>query len=308
MINISIFLVFIVMSSIVYADESSQPKVPFVNPDVTYATNIHNNGYYCTECHRHKPTGDGDKFLLYNDYSLTCRCHGYTTKKYTHPIGCKLSAEKKEMVPADFPLEEGMITCNTCHAIVMQCRDSQNPGVQIENFLRVDSSQTRTAICYACHDKTKYARLNPHEQFDQLGRIIESKCLYCHKFKPDEKTATLKKQRAGETGTVEFVAELFTLCFRCHFKQTDNHLVNANHVTRQPPAKILANIQNSERRLDIILPLDDKGGLTCATCHNPHQRGIIPSSSPASKGASEVKRLRVPKEGNRICRACHQGH
>jgi len=303
-----IVLFLIVMSSTVFAEENSRVIPPFINPDATPSTDIHGNVKYCQECHTKIPAPNGQKFLRYADYTLTCRCHGYTSKKYRHPIGNILSQEKKGSIPADFPLEDGRMTCSTCHDITMQCSTEQGGREKTKNFLRVDSSQTRTAICYACHIGARYERLNPHRQFDDQGNIITSKCRYCHRIKPDEKTATLKKQRAGETGTVEFVAEFFTLCFRCHYSKVAAHLINANHITREPPAQVLSNIQISERELGVILPLDDEGGLTCATCHNPHQRGIIPFSSPAAKGASEFKRLRVPKAGNRICRACHRGH
>lgn len=303
-----IILIVLTMFTIVHAEDGIQPVPSFLNPDVTGTTDIHNNDQYCSECHTQRPDGTGNKYLRFNDYSLTCRCHGYTSKKYRHPIGTVLSSDKRRMVPDVFPLEDGKITCNTCHQILMQCGDVKYKQKINKNFLRVDSSKERTAICYGCHVEAKYNRLNPHKQFDDDGNIIENKCRYCHKAKPDEKTATLKKQRAGEKGTVEFVAEFFRLCFRCHYNKVAAHLINANHITREPPAKIISNIHISEKELDVILPLDDEGGLTCATCHNPHQRGIIPFSSPASKGASENKRLRVPKAGNRICRACHRGH
>lgn len=296
------------MSSIAYAEKSSQDEVLFISSDVTATTNIHNNEYYCTECHENKPGKGGDISLRYSDYSVTCRCHGYKPGKYRHPVGVEPSWSMKRRIPDDFPLEDGKITCNTCHAVAMQCDPEQRVPGQNAHFLRVSSLTSRTALCYSCHNAGKYDRLNPHEQIDGEGNILRNKCRYCHKVKPDEKSATLKKQRAGEKGTVEFVAEFFTLCFRCHYKQTAAHLINANHLTREPPATILSNIKISERELGIILPLDDEGGLTCATCHNPHQRGIIPIDSPAAKGASEIKRLRVPKAGHRICRACHHNH
>lgn len=312
MIKAQLTLFLIVMGSTVYAAGINQQEMSFVSPNVTAATNVHNNDNYCLECHEKNEAENGKLFLRFDDYSLTCRCHGYNPENYAHPLGVELSERKRRTVPPDFPLEDGKITCNTCHDITMQCESGCDTLGINRNFLRINSSQNRTAICYSCHNEPQYARLSPHKQFDDQGNIIKSKCRYCHKVKPDEQKDTLKKQRSGESGNVEFVAEFFTLCFRCHFKKTVRHVLgsnsfltnNANHLKR-PPEKIHANMKASEEKYGIILPLDDEGSLTCATCHNPHQKWIIPRWKAGAKGASEKSRLRLTIKGNRICQACH---
>jgi hypothetical protein len=312
MIKTAITFILIAISSTAYGNENRLRNVEFINPEVIFTTNIHNNKNYCSECHEGKPARGSDRALRYNNYTLTCRCHGYTPENYNHPVGIKLSVAAKGNIPAKFPLEKGVITCNTCHAIAMQCEDGLGTPGQSRNFLRIDSRQSRTTICFSCHNKTKYARMNPHKQLNEQGDIIESKCRYCHIVKPDEKTDSLKKQRALASGNVEFVADFFTLCFRCHFGKTIQHVLgnssfltkNANHLKRPPP-RILADMQAAEERLGVIFPLDDAGSLTCATCHNPHERGVIPHEKDSAKGASEKYRLRVTKNGSQICQACH---
>ncbi len=292
------------MNTLAHAAEENLQDIPFLNQEVTFGTDVHFNEKHCTECHLQLPSKGGETFLRFSDYTATCRCHGYTSENYSHPVNIPLPAEIKEKMPPDFPLQEGKITCNTCHAIEIQC-DIEHDSQQLKRkFLRRYSFQSRTALCFQCHEESNYKRLDPHEQLDEAGEIIEEKCLYCHEIKPDEKQATLKKQRRGAPGTVEFVAELSTLCFRCHFRQTKRHIVNMNHLQR-PPAKIRANMLKSERKLRVILPLDDAGSITCATCHNPHQRGVIPFESPGAKGASEKSRLRVTNTNNQICKVCH---
>ncbi|MCB2182693.1 MAG: hypothetical protein KQH63_11740 [Desulfobulbaceae bacterium] len=298
------FIIFLAVSSAAYASKGPPGEMSFVNHGVTPDTNIHFNEEFCTECHLEIP-GKGQKLLLrFADFTQTCRCHGYTPENYTHPLGTKLSPEDKRKIPKGFPLAEDTITCNTCHDLTLQCDAQGKANHRNGNFLRVNSLQPRSALCYQCHDISSYQRLSPHQQLDSSGKIIKAKCLYCHRMKPDEKKATLKKQRSGAAGTVEFVEEFNTLCFRCHYRQTRQHIINANHL-KPPPAKILANIANSEKRLGVIFPLDGKGAVACPTCHNPHQRGIIPPELPGAKGAGERKRLRVTKQGHKICVACH---
>jgi hypothetical protein len=299
-----VLIIFFAMSSTTYAGKNTNRQLSFSSPEVTSATNIHFNEKYCTECHSKIPAKKEELFLRFSDFIQTCRCHGYTPENYTHPMGLKLSPENKRKIPHNFPLSDGKITCNTCHSTAMQCNTEQNRNRRNKKFLRSSPLQPRSAICSQCHNRSQYQKLSPHNQLDSSGNIIKAKCLYCHKIKPNEKQATLNKQRSGAAGTVEFVAEFNTLCFRCHYNQTKQHIINANHL-KPPSAKIRSNIRNSEIRLGVIFPLDNKGAVACPTCHNPHERGVIPFDSPGAKGAGEESRLRVTKQGHKICAACH---
>jgi len=55
MINAPIIQILSAMSGVVNADEINQQKVPCMSNDVIHTTYIHNNEYYCTECHLQKP-------------------------------------------------------------------------------------------------------------------------------------------------------------------------------------------------------------------------------------------------------------
>jgi hypothetical protein len=68
----------------------------------------------------------------------------------------------------------------------------------------------------------------------------------------------------------------------------------------------MENMKESEKLLGIILPLNYEGKITCATCHNPHERGVIPTEKSSARGASEKFRLRVPGQSGEICSACHK--
>jgi len=262
---------------------------------VTDATNIHYTGKYCTECHEKTPQ-NGNKFLKYGeDYKQLCRCHYKTTKRDIHPADIEPPKEIKKRVPNDFPLRNGEIACITCHDIFAQCKDikTNDTFTRGQNFLRGGPYKKLTTLCFKCHDKTKFEKFNPHKQLNAKKEIVELKCLYCHKKVPDVKTEEFKD--------VTLIGDLGPLCVRCHNKATKGTL-HANHL-RKPSAKVLARIKQMELELGISLPLSDEGKITCATCHNPHQKGVIPAERVGAKGAGEVHKHRL--SGN-MCIKCHQ--
>jgi len=269
-----------------------------ITEEYTDKTDIHYTGKYCNACHEKIPQEGGDKFLKFGgDYTELCKCHGYTPGTYIHPVDIVPSAEKKGNIPSDFPLINGKVTCATCHNMYLQCQ--KNPRYKAINlrFLRGAPYVSRTTLCFRCHDEKKYTMLDPHNQITEAGAIIVDKCLYCHVEKPDEKHATFKE--------VKLIGNLEVLCFRCHYKQSQFHPINANHLVT-PNSVIKDNMKETEKKFGIILPLNYEGKITCPTCHNPHERGVIPRDRASSKGASEKYRLRLSGVNLQICVACHK--
>jgi cytochrome c peroxidase len=62
-------------------------------------------------------------------------------------------------------------------------------------------------------------------------------------------------------------------------------------------------MKQMEAELGIILPLNEDGKITCVTCHNPHEKGVISTERVGAKGAGEIHRHRL--SGN-MCIKCHQ--
>lgn len=285
------------------AENINNTELSFINPEVKTNTNIHFSKYYCSECHiqyaSNKPVT-----MRFNNYTQTCRCHNYTPENYTHPIGIPLSSEKRKKIPPNFPLTHNTITCATCHLMTLQCAADSSIQKINKSFLRIKPLPSRTAICYKCHDEAKYRMLDPHRQLDKTGKIIKEKCFYCHNSIPelDRRKATNKDQYFD---LINPIGELNALCYRCHYKQVKLHPINADHL-KKPSPRIAKVMKRSEQQLGIILPLDRKGNVTCITCHNPHERGVIDGEAPGAGGAGESYRLRVTKIGDRICLACHQ--
>lgn len=292
------------LSTVAVAGEGDDAvRMAFVHSGVTASTNIHFDGRYCLECHT-ETVNDGNLSLRFTDILQTCRCHGYTSDTYTHPVDIVPSPEIKAKIPVELPLTDGKITCTTCHLIQWQCQNDPDAKRVNAIFLRVNPFLPRTAICYFCHDEQQYKMLDPHNQLDASGNIVVATCLYCHTEKPDEQKDFFKPG-GGKGQGVKLIGDLAVLCSRCHFKQSRLHPISASHF-KKPSAKTLRNMRKSEKQFRISLPLNYKGEVTCVTCHNPHERGVIPFDRVTAKGASEKARLRRPGLANKICLACHR--
>jgi hypothetical protein len=265
--------------------KTEEPAVPNEN------TNIHFTGRYCSECHERTPVKGGDIYLKYNgDYRLLCRCHHGMSPGYCHPLEINSEPNEKRTIPADFPLQGGKFTCDTCHHVYRQCQKRQFDRYT----LRGAPYPRKTDFCYRCHDKEKYQALNAHHQIQADGALDIKMCLYCHENKPDEKTATYKE--------VTFIGDMRALCRRCHPIE-GNHAGNFDHMAAPPSAKALKRMADMETTYDIILPLAQDGKMTCITCHNPHEKSVIAADKPSAKGADSKYRERLP---GILCIECHR--
>ncbi len=267
-------------------------KFKFENDAVSPSTNIHYTGKYCNECHEKIPVeGVGSPNLKFGgDYKELCRCHAVSPADYIHPVDIKPSSEKAKRIPAGFPLENGKLSCITCHNIYLQCRKR----LFDRNSLRGAPYPSRTDFCYQCHAKENYGKLDPHRQINDKGEIIIDRCLVCHLEKPDEKHATFKE--------VKFIGDIEVMCRRCHHI-AGNHSGNADHMGIKPSADGLKRMAAMEKKYNTRLPLDENGKMTCITCHNPHEKGVIPDDRPGAKGAGSKYRHRLDEN---MCKECHQ--
>lgn len=272
-------------------DETPQSALRFENDSVTATTDIHYTGEYCNECHEKTPVVGGDRYLKWSgDYTQLCRCHTEEPTPFLHPFDVKPSAEKEKRMPADFPLENGKLTCDTCHDLYLQCQKR----LFDKNSLRGAPYSKRTDFCFKCHEEKKYEGFDPHNQLTDAGEIIIEKCLYCHEEKPDEKHATFKE--------VKFIGDIEVLCRRCHLI-AGNHSGNFDHMGIVPSEKRMNIMKEMEKKYNILLPLDDDGKMTCITCHNPHEKGVIPDPRPGGQGAGSTYRHRLP---GKLCKECHE--
>jgi hypothetical protein len=199
-------------------------------------------------------------------------------------------------IPAQFPLREGQITCSTCHDIVIQCQDRplDRALLKDQKFLRGTPYETEASICFRCHNIENYRMYNPHRQLNSQKEVIQEKCLYCHSQMPD----------ANQTGAedAQLIGHLEILCVRCHM-QTPGQDFHAKHL-RKPSPEVLTRIEELQAQHEIVLPLNEDGMITCATCHNPHEKGVIPDARAGARGAGEKWRQRFA-DTNTMCIKCH---
>ncbi len=264
----------------------------------------------CTTCHR-APLNVARPRRRFRDTERLCGfCHDQGKDHvHVHPVGIAVSRRLlKGMNPGLREHLQGRagrprLGCLTCHDIRVQCRRENFRERKLRHaFLRGGPYRSRTGLCYACHPRRAYARLDAHAQVDAHGQVITNTCLLCHRKVPRQ----LSDGRAVDTELV--VPDRYSqLCLNCHevLPHPGGDLVfldkgGPNHLVRPPPG-IARYMEKMATRNGLILPREeDSGEIYCATCHNPHARGVIRNPR-AARGADEPKRLRA----RFLCENCH---
>ena len=216
-------------------------------------------------------------------------CHPDYTQNH-HPINFTPPESTLVQVDIDkFPLFGGKIRCFTCHT-------TTGPNInRNRKLLRGGPYEDNRELCFQCHSKDKYSEIDVHKMLQEDGafRTIEGKlvCTFCH---PQD------INNLYTTNTVQFKADISFLCLRCHPVMRSRHI--GAHSNRIPSEKVKATIDESEEKYKIILPLVPRGRISCATCHNPHQKGVL-ADERAMAGADSPYRLRTEKF--LLCLSCH---
>lgn len=231
---------------------------------------------FCEACHTVRPTtmkGEpgaqklSEIPLRTTDMNALCnRCHeSGLSKSNAHPLK-KVEGKYAERIPKDWPLQNGELTCLTCHTGGdSPVFDPDNP-----NFLRGGPYINRNDVCWKCHVQAEFREVDPHEMINRMEG-----CEFCHASRPDPKKIDQE---------VKFKGDIVILCLRCH--GADPHPASHDHTGL--PDKEFMTKQN------IIIPkefpLDWLGRMTCATCHNQHAYG----------------ELRGTLQGMMVCTNCHK--
>lgn len=273
------------------------------------------DGGGCRACHRGSPSEKDTKLITKDINGLCNNCHDtVSVQNYIHAVGMVPSAEKRERMSENFRQAikrgGGVVTCIACHDLPMQCKKERfgEKGLN-PRFFRGGPYSARTDLCFNCHNPTHYERLNPHDQISDEGELNTRRCLVCHSVTPSRRDA-----KSIDDVSFNVAEDLSKLCTGCHpwrphpgggwaHFAKNSTIDGPNHLVK-PPEEILKRLKESEAKRDVVMPLDaSTGRIFCATCHNPHERGVQHYAR-ADKGADGYKRLRRTG-GEPICMSCH---
>ncbi|MGC2064157.1 MAG: cytochrome c3 family protein [Thermodesulfovibrionales bacterium] len=246
----------------------------------------------CIFCHRMPPENitAGNLFPAGTDPSSICLdCHFYSENH--HPVNFTPAQNCQDSAEDPFPLFDGEMKCLTCHLV--------HGGEGLagkQTLLRGGPYKNRSAICFSCHDKDLNKRVNPHRMIGDNNEIrnIAGKpaCLMCHTEVPDQ---------TADPVVVTFKADVAFLCWRCHPPMSNDSFFKG-HFLSKPKKRTLDYMKRVQEEDGVSFPLLNRDRITCSTCHNPHQKGII-TDGPAQAGADEPQRLRMA--GESLCGGCH---
>lgn len=205
--------------------------------------NPHQDNNSCKRCHAKQPREKKPVNFLYsgNIVALCTSCHW--GQNFMHPI--EIIIPSPMQIPKNLPLSiEEKITCQTCHDSCTKHR------VKGDGLIRQQQGyKSRNDLCFECHKRERYARINPHKE-----QYNPEKCIYCHDH--DVRLSYWKKDGKMVMKTTEYL-----LCMRCH---EDNDIPNfKSH-------KLHRNMTTVKLLVPEAFPLSAENRITCSTCHNPH--------------------------------------
>ncbi|MDH5778705.1 MAG: hypothetical protein OEZ33_10875 [Gammaproteobacteria bacterium] len=264
----------------------------------------------CAACHTGRQPNKTNLRTSKGD-QLCNSCHEkLSAHDYIHISDIKLPSKMNKNLPASFKKairkNGNRVGCTTCHDLPMTCKKNRQKE-QGKNplFFRSGPYDSRTGLCYHCHDASKYKRVNAHDQITNKGKVKKETCLICHRSHDD----LFNREKANSQLKYNLKDNLSRLCWGCHRWKphpggsfsffsgkggTPDHLV-------KPSRQILSHMEDMQKKHKIRFPLEPgTGKVFCATCHNPHEKGVIKELELA-KGADSKNRLRMQE----ICSNCH---
>lgn len=230
-------------------------------------------------------------FLIYTGTSLALTPEEIGPL-HLHPFDTEVPAKMK--VPEEFPLGPGrLVVCDTCHGVRgLKDRPLKDIDRNDIDFLRGGLYGKLEKFCSRCHEEKDLKRPNIHKMLDEKEKLVKDNCEFCHMETPDpEKVGrggpVWPLQRQGNhTGLpLQFRLPVEKLCLGCHLKTP--HLNASNHL-KKPSEEMKKVMDASEKRHNIIMPLDEEGRITCVTCHSSHEKGIVKEDRPGGKQVADT--------------------
>lgn len=230
----------------------------------------HWDGESCNTCH-----GEGTPVAIENyDAPTMCgKCHDESdTLSCRHPTDIGVGGPGSMALPENFQgaIRDGKLVCTTCHDPLVQCQGDKLAPYLNPRFLRGGPFQQRDEVCLLCHDAGDYGKLNPHKQLAG-GEAVEQVCGFCHAAAAERITAS--------TG---FRMDASLQCLGCHpvaphpmSMIPGSGIDSWNHLV-VPGESTLRQMTATRARTGARLPVEPATGkITCSTCHDPHEAGVI---------------------------------
>ncbi len=217
-------------------------------------------------------------FTMMSLLSFTSLCVGEEGTIHPHPVDVTIPDDMD--VPENFPLGENRtLLCDTCHGVrgLENIRKAKLDS-DSKDFLRGGPYEDLKEFCYRCHIKRYYRKRPFHRMIGKDGRIIKERCIYCHVDVPEPRSA-------HTTRDVRFRLPPEKLCIGCHLLSP--HFNSMNHLV-EPSESVRKAIKGSERKYNVKLPLDSQGRIMCATCHTPHQKGVLKPDNPSATQVADT--------------------
>jgi hypothetical protein len=284
------------------------------------AKNPHGDRALCSSCHATAVAGRVGLRFGGNISQLCQSCHdGRLAIREAHPVDMKPSASMAKQTPYDIPLENGKLTCLSCHDVSRDCKTERPADAANRNLLRGARVSHPMEFCFRCHLRESYRAFNAHDQLE-AGKPKTDTCIWCHDKVPDVNS------RPKEGATYLLRSESFGVCDNCH-KVEKNHPTGDSHMFATPTKNMMWHMSAYEiqprmnlpfeRLLEYVraanrtprsVPLDENGRITCYSCHNPHEKGLLPTWNLRSVGAEPKKAVnhRLRSHEGAACRVCHE--
>ncbi len=285
-------------------------------PDVQIkkAVNPHWEAARCDQCHA-IVGGVRQTIAPEKSDGICLSCHnGKSAGAELHPIGRAIA--KDHAAPSGWPVIEGRIHCITCHDMKKACSATAARPVDNTAMLR-GMGDGEKPFCQNCHGADQFPKFNPHMMLTDKREVIEARCLACHTQTPDR---TIKER----TGNPLLRSDELLLCKACHRNHKEQF--NPGHLGSKikpemlafmrareliglagaPGAELVTQLKNANAQPTMMHPA--KGDtISCSTCHNPHQAGLLPMGTSLAYRPMRIVDGRTisPVRGENWCNHCH---
>lgn len=228
--------------------------------------NPHGKKELCYYCHKSNLVEDGKPEFRLNTVKETCiECHKKRGATFKDYLRRMLPDVRDKEKLIVYFLEHPDFSCHSCHHVICQ-------------------SDSREEL----------KRRNPHVQLDSNAKPIKKRCLFCHTIFPDY-------LHPGSQETV-MRYDLTYLCSACHVMMSQKGGLGLG---KRMSEAMIRKKEEFEKEYDVSLPLGPNDIVVCASCHNPHEFGVVLGKRGNTTPSGE-HRL-VVEDPWRLCTACHLG-